>query len=496
MSLFGTRKAAPPFPSTASLRTAPTVVGKRERIGYALGDTGFNFLFDMGQLYLLIFFTDQLRLNPAVAGSVFLVAKIWDAFADLTVGSWVDNRRRIGKRGRLRAFMFWGTIPLALTLIATFWVPDFDITGRTIWAFAIYMVFGTVYAIANIPYGSLISVMTTNPQERSVLASLRQAGGSLGLLIATVAFWPIVNAFGEGHRETGYLVAVTAFAIAGSALVFFSYSSVRERYTQDMVGSAADKETRVPLRVQFATLAKNRPLIGLCVANLVVFSAFNLRLAVQVYFATYVLRDTWALSFIGLFSIACVFPGVAIVPFLTRRLGKRATYIVGCSIWFVADLLALFFVHDTMSFVVLSCFAFFGSALPNSLNWAMISDCVEYGELKSGFRNQALTYSAFTWFRKVSQALAGFIPGVVLAAVGYQADVQNQSAEALLGIRVLMFGYPLVMCVIAILAILFIYNLTDHRFLEIASELEKRRLGDGKTGQQPSAVPTDAEGAQ
>lgn len=489
MSTFGTRKTTPPFPYTESIRNAPAVIGKRERIGYALGDTGFNFLFDMGQLYLLIFFTDQLGLNPAIAGSVFLVAKIWDAFADITVGSWVDNRRRIGKRGRLRAFMFWGTIPLALVSIATFINPGFDITGRTIWAFVIYMAFGTVYSIANIPYGSLMSVMTTNPQERSVLASLRQAGSSLGLLIATVAFWPIVNAFGEDHKGTGYLVAVGAFAIVGSALVFFSYSSVHERYTQDNAGRAAAEQTRAPLRVQYATLAKNRPLIGLCVANLVIFSAFNLRLAVQVYFATYVLKDTWALSFIGLFSIACVFPGVAIVPLLTRRIGKRATYIVGCSIWFIADLLALFVVHDTVSFVVLSCFAFFGSALPNSLNWAMVSDCVEYGEWKSGFRNQALTYSAFTWFRKVSQALAGFIPGVVLAAVGYTAAAKNQSEEALLGIRGLMFGYPLVMCIIAILAMLFIYNLTDRRFLNIAGELEQRRERTGSSTQAPNTEP-------
>lgn len=150
---------------------------------------------------------------------MFLVAKIWDAFADLTVGGWVDNRRRIGKRGRFRAFLFWGTIPLALTLVATFWVPDFELTGRTIWAYVIYMVFGTVYAIVNIPYGALIPAMTTNPQERSVLGSFRQGGGTMGLLVATVAFWPIVHASGE-DTQTGHLVAVSIFAVLGSVLIF------------------------------------------------------------------------------------------------------------------------------------------------------------------------------------------------------------------------------------------------------------------------------------
>jgi glycoside/pentoside/hexuronide:cation symporter, GPH family len=456
---------------------APKVLSLREKLGYASGDVGFNFLFDMGQLYLLIFFTDQLGLNPAVAGTVFLVAKIWDAFADMTIGGWVDNRRKIGKRGRFRAFLFWGTIPLALTLIATFYVPNFEITGRTIWAFVIYIVFGSAYSLVNIPYGALIPAMTTNPQERSVLASLRQGGSTLGLLVATVAFLPIVNAFGDDNRQTGYLVAVTAFAIAGSAIIFYCYNNVRERYTPDTEAAEVGETevVRIPLREQFATLLKNRPLIGLCAANLVVFSAFNVRLAVQVYFARYVLQDTGVISLIGLFSIACVFPGVAIMPYLTRRIGKRYTYIVGCAIWFAADTVAFFIVHDPTSFVILSCFSFFGSALPNSLNWAMVSDCVEYGEWKSGFRNQGLTYSAFTWFRKLSQAVAGFVPGIVLGAVGYVANAKTQSAATLFSIRALVFLYPLAMCLIAIAAILFIYNLTEDRYLGITAELAERR---------------------
>lgn len=450
----------------------PKVLSLREKIGYACGDVGFNFLFDMGQLYLLMFFTDQLGLNPAIGGSVFLVAKIWDAFADITVGTWVDNRKNLGKRGKYRAFLFWGTVPLALLLIATFHVPGFSLTGRTIWAFAIYMIFGTSYSIANIPYGSLIPAMTRNPQERSVLASLRQGGGNLGLLIATVAFWPIVNAFGDDMQK-GYMVAVTVFAVAGSCMIFFCYSSVKERYVED-AAKAKKPKAKAPLRQQYAQLFTNRPLIALCLANLFVFSAFNVRLAVQVYFARYILHDTWALSYLGLFSIACVFPGVIIMPWLTKKIGKRNTYVLGCLIWFIADVFAFFAVHSTVTLVVFSCFAFFGSALPNSLNWAMVSDCVDYGEWKSNLRNEALTYSAFTWFRKLSQAIAGFIPGLVLGLVGYVANAEIQTDSTIFGIRALMFIYPLVMCALAMIMIHFVYNLTDERFVEIMTELDDR----------------------
>jgi len=153
------------------------VLSLREKLGYGSGDVGFNLLFDVGQLYLLKFFTDALGINPAIAGTVFLVAKIWDAFADVAIGTWVDNRTKFGKRGKYRAFIFYATIPLALTTIATFQVPNFSLTGRTIWAFGIYMVFGSIYSLANIPYGALVPAITRNLQERAVLSSLRQGGG-------------------------------------------------------------------------------------------------------------------------------------------------------------------------------------------------------------------------------------------------------------------------------------------------------------------------------
>lgn len=445
----------------------------REKLGYAMGDTGFNFLFDMGQLYLLKFMTDIMGLNPAIAGSVFLVAKVWDAFADVAVGSWIDNSKHNGRFGRYHSFIMWATVPLALILIANFTAPDFSITGKTVSAYALYMIFGTVYSIANIPYGSLIPTMTNDPQERSVLSSLRQGGSTLGLLIATVAFMPIVNQFSD--KQHGFTVAVCVFAALGCAIVYIMCFLVKERYVpappSEQVGE------KIPVAKQFALLLHNRPLLGLCAANLFIFSAFNVRLAVQVYFAEDVLHDNWALSYLGLFSIACVFPGVAIVPWLTKRIGKRKTYMLGAAIWLIADFIAFFAVHNTVLLVIFSCFAYFGSALPNSLNWAMVADCVEYGEWKTGVRNQALTYSSFTWFRKVSQALAGFIPGVVLAWTGYVANAAEQSSTTLLGIRGLMFGYPLVMSILTIVSIALIYNLTDDRFVEITSELDERKSG-------------------
>lgn len=453
-----------------------------ERLGYGTGDVGYNFLFDMGQLYLLKFMTDGLGLNPAIGGTVFLVAKIWDGFADMAVGTWIDNKRKPGRFGRYKSFILYSVIPLALLLIANFTVPELSLTGKTIWAYVAYIIFGTVYSIGNVSYGSMVPAMTRDPQERAVLSSIRQGGSNLGLLIATVAFMPIVNIF--SNQRHGYTVAVTCFAIAGVALICFMCSSVTERYTHEATSASAPSEVKVPLRTQFKLLLHNRPLIGIAFANLFSFSAFNVKLAMQVFFTQYILHDQWALSYLGLFSIGCVFPAVAVAPWLSKKIGKRNTYILGCAIWFVADAIAFFAVHSTLALVIFSCFAYFGSGLPTSLNWGMVSDCVEYGEYKSDVRNEALTYSAFTWFRKISQAAAGFIPGAVLATVGYVANAENQSEGALLGIRSLMFVYPLVMCVLTIIMMKFVYNLPDDKVRAIIKKLDDRRDGQASSAEE------------
>ncbi|MDR1667543.1 MAG: MFS transporter [Bacteroidales bacterium] len=442
------------------------VVSFKEKIAYGLGDVGNNFLFDMGQIYLLKFYTDSLGLPAKTAGLVFLITKLWDGFADLSVGTWIDNRRKIGKRGKFRPFMLYAAIPLSLMTIVSFTTPDFSLTGRTIWAFATYMIFGTIYSIFNIPYGSMIPAMTRDAVERSDLASFRWAGANTGLLLTTVGFMPIVMFF--DNMQTGYIVAAAVFAFAGLALQLTCYAQVKERYVD------TTPKVKAPITAGFPSLFRNSPLLVLCLVNLFTFSAFNVKLAVQAYYCQYSLHDISIMPYMGFFSIGCVFIGVAIVPLLVRRIGKKATYIAGSVIWAVADLAAWFLAGDTLTFIILACVAFFGTSFINTLNWALVSDAVEYGEWKTGKRAEGLVYSFFTFSRKFSQALAGFIPGVVLAAVGYMPN-REQTAEALAGIKGLMFIYPGVLAIVTFIVMALCYKLSDRKYNEIIAELNERK---------------------
>jgi len=440
----------------------------KEKIAYGLGDVGNNFLFEMGQIFLLILYTDSLKLPPVTAGLVFLVTKIWDAFADISIGTWIDNRKNIGKRGKFRPFMLYAAVPLALMTVVSFTTPNFSLTGRTIWAFATYMTFGTVYSIFNIPYGSMIPAMTRDVVERADLASLRWAGATTGLLLTQVGFLHIAALFDS--MQTGFMVAAATFALAGLGLQLYCYANVKERYTV-----VKPKIEKGAILKDYKSLFKNTPLLVLCLVNLLTFSAFNVKLGVQVYFCQYTLHNKLIASTTGGFAFGCTYIGILLVPVLVRRYGKKATYILGAAIWAVADLLAWFFANTQVTFIFFACLAFFGTSFINTLNWALISDVVEYGEWKTGNRSEGLIYSSFTFFRKLSQAIAGFVPGIVLAWVGYVANTE-QTPRALEGIRGLIFIYPSVLAIVTFIVMYFSYKLTDSRAKEIIAELNERRL--------------------
>lgn len=461
--------------------TFPRVLTLKEKFGYAAGDLGNNFLFEMGQLYLLKYFTDVIGLPAITAGSVFLVAKIWDAFADIGVGTAIDHRKNIGKRGRFRPFILWSTLPLGLLLIANFTVPDFSLTGREIWSYVTYILFGTVYSISNIAYGSMQPTMTKNSVERSMLAGWRTIGSNFGVLISTVAFMPIVLILPT--EKIGYSVAAAAFAISGVACQLFCYFCIKEHYEDEKTrlkameaeeGTGENKGFRgfKEIMKSYGAVFKNGPLLILCLSNLFTFSAFNVKQAVQFYFAQYVLHNITIISYMTFFTMGFAILASAMIPFFTKRIGKKYTFILGCLIWAVSDGIGYFLTNSAITFTIFTSISYFGNGLISGLNWALISDVVEYGEWKTSVRSEGIVYSSYTYFRKLSQAAAGVVPGIVLATVGYIPN-QAQTAQALGGIRGLVFIYPVVMAALTVILML-IYPLTEQKYGQIMIDLQER----------------------
>ncbi|ASS93051.1 glycoside-pentoside-hexuronide (GPH):cation symporter [Peribacillus simplex] len=449
-------------------KTAVTASKKltfKEKVSYGFGDIGNGLMFDMGQLYLLKFYTDVLGISAYWGGLVFLISKIFDAFADTSVGAFVDSRTNISKRGKFRPFILWGTVPLALMTVISFLAPDFSDNGKIVWAFITYMGFGLAYSIVNIPYGSLSAAMTQDPIDRASLGSFRAIGSQMALLISGMAVIPIVVQF--ANKEVGYIVAISVMVIFGILFHLICYHNTTENVIR------APKNEKVPLSTLFKALVSNRPLIVLCLAALFMITSSNIRNAVQLYYLEYNLKNPELMSILSFLSIGLAVVGSMFIPTMVKRIGKKNTFMLGLMVCIASDVLNFVLPTSTATFLTIFSLGNFGLSFALGLPWVMIADSIDYHEWNSGERTEGIVYSTYSFFRKLAQALAGFIPGVALGLIGYVPNIQ-QSADTLLGLKGLLFLAPAALNIIGLIILFFFYNLTDNLYSKIVADLKER----------------------
>ncbi|EOV6160954.1 MFS transporter [Enterobacter ludwigii] len=458
----------------------------REKCAYGMGDFGSNLMLCIGTLYLLKFYTDELGMPAFYGGIIFLVAKFFTAFTDMLTGVLLDSRRNIGARGKFRPFILYASVPVALVATAQFVATDFSLTVKTAIATLLFMMFGLCYSLMNCSYGAMVPAITKNPNERAQLAAWRQGGATVGLLLCTVGFMPIQALF-VSQPSLGYLVAALVFVIGGLFCMWWCYSGVKERYVE-----VTPDHHKPGILKSFCAIFRNPPLLVLCIANLCTLAAFNIKLAIQVYYTQYVLNDLHLLSWMGFFSMGCILVGVFLVPGAVKRFGKKPVYLGGLTLWAVGDVMNFLWGTSSLFFVLFSCMAFFGTAFVNSLNWALVPDTVDYGEWKTGIRAEGSVYTGYTFSRKISAALAGFLPGIMLTQIGYIPHAV-QSAGTLLGLRQLIFLWPCGLAIVAAITMGLFYKLNEARFAFIIEEIGKRKKQPAKppeltTNNKASAV--------
>jgi GPH family glycoside/pentoside/hexuronide:cation symporter len=406
-----------------------------------------------------------LGISAYWGGLVFLISKIFDAFADTSVGAFVDSRTNISKRGKFRPFILWGTVPLALMTVISFLAPDFSDNGKIVWAFVTYMGFGLAYSIVNIPYGSLSASMTQDPIDRASLGSFRAIGSQMALLISGIAVIPIVVQF--ANNEVGYIVAISVMAIFGILFHLICYHNTTENVIR------APKNEKVPLSTLFKALFSNRPLIVLCLAALFMITSSNIRNAVQLYYLEYNLKNPELMSILSFLSIGLAVVGSMFIPTMVKRIGKKNTFMLGLVVCIASDVLNFVLPTSTATFLTIFSLGNFGLSFALGLPWVMIADSIDYHEWNSGERTEGIVYSTYSFFRKLAQALAGFIPGVALGLIGYVPNIQ-QSADTLLGLKGLLFLAPAALNIIGLIILFFFYNLTENLYKKIVADLIER----------------------
>ncbi len=439
----------------------------KEKISYGFGDFGNGFMFDLGQAYLLKFYTDVCGIASVAAGGIFLFTKLFDAFMDPIAGTVIDSRKKVGKYGRFRPVMFISSIFLGILTVLTFITPNTSIHGRLIYGYVTYMLWGLMYSFTNVPYGSLGSVVTQDVQERSQLATFRQAGSLGSLLITGVVFMPIATSV--GNTRVGFAVAATIMSIIGILSFFITFKNTRE------VVEVKRSTEKVTARQLANAVFSNKPLLTVILMTIFSISAYNIKTAMMVYFCQYYLGNVKYMIIINFFSIGSSIVAIIFIPQLVKLLGKKRASVLGFAMSFIADGLNFILPVHLVSFTLLMAISFVGISIPNGITWAFVSDVIDYGHWHTGERREGITYAAFNFSRKIAQSIAGALSGFGLGLIGYVPNVR-QTAQTLLGIKGLLMLYPAIALVIAAIVIGILYGLSDKKFEEIVADLQ-----NGKT---------------
>jgi GPH family glycoside/pentoside/hexuronide:cation symporter len=443
----------------------------REKVFYGFGDFGNGFMFDLGQSYLTKFFVDTCGISAGAVAGIFSLTKIFDAFMDPLAGSIIDSRKA-GKSGKFRPVMMISSILLALLTVITFTMPHMAISSKIIYGYATYMAWGVLYSFTNVPYGSLASVMTRDVEERSQLATFRQAGSLGSQLIVGVAFVPILMMF--GNPRVGYPIAAAIMAVIGVISFFLCFSNTKEHVVVNRTGKYEKATAKDYLKVVFT----NKPLICVILMQLFTISAMNTNNGMMIFFCQYNLGNIKLQPEVNGIMIGCSVLGIFSIPFLVKMFGKKKTAMIGFVVGIVANGLNFIMPTDATTFTILVTIGYVALAIPNGITWAFVSDAIDYGHWHTGIRKEGVTYAAFNFSRKIAQSIAALVSAGVLGLTGYVANA-HQSAETLLGIKGAMTLYPAVALALAAIILGILYNLPDDKYIEVAKDLQEGRWENG-----------------
>lgn len=457
-----------------------------EKVGYSLGDTAANFVFQTMLVFQLSFYTDAFGISAAAAATLFLVVRVVDAFFDFSMGAIADRTNT--RWGKFRPWVLWTALPFGVLGYLAFMTPDFGTTGKLVYAYVTYTMLMVLYSMNNIPYSALSGVMTSDIAERTSLSSYRFVFAMLGAFAIQAIAPHMLTVFGTNDDGTvnyarGYQVTMGIFAVLSVIFFVITFATTKERVHPD----PSQKST---VGQDLRDLGRNGPWIALFALTVFVFITLAMRGSVMKYYFDYYLtshslfgRDLDEDPVLGIFNAFGLFNALGLITTivaiffskpLAMRFGKRNTFIAGLLLTTIVT--AVFYVIPphavgaafAVEMVRQACY---GITIP--LLWAMMADVADYSEWKNGRRATGIAFSGIVFGLKVGLGFGGAISGWLLAQYGYVPNAA-QSARALDGIRLTASIYPAIPFAVGV-GCLFFYAINKQLNIRIAEELDERR---------------------
>ena len=449
--------------------------GMKDRIGYMFGDFGNDFTFILSSTFMLKFYTDVMGMSAAVVGLVMMLARFVDAFTDVTMGQIVD-RSKPTKDGKFRPWIkrMCGPVAIASFLIYQSGFANMPYAFKLVWLIVTYLLWGSIfYTSINIPYGSMVSAVSSDPTDRASLSTWRTIGATLaGLVIG--AGTPLVayvtvdgNPVLSGSRMT---IIAGVFSVCAIICYLLCFKLVRERVP------VPANDQKLDLIALGKSLITNRALLGIIVAAILLLLAMLGMQGMTGYVFPNFYKNTSAQSAVSLLaSLAALAICAPLASKFAAKFGKKEMSIVSCLFGAISFLICLI-VHpeNVWVYVLFYVIAFIGIGFFNTVIWAMITDVIDDAEVKNGIREDGTIYAVYSFARKLGQAFSSGMVGGLLSMVGYTPKTAFDPAVTE-GIFKISCIVPIIGLAAVALALLFIYPLNKKRVEANVAELARRR---------------------
>ena len=452
--------------------------GMLDKLSYAAGDFGCNMSFALKGT-LTIYWTQFMGVNQMGMAGLLLLVQIWDAINDPVIGSMVDADRRHYKRNKFLAYINVGAIGLTVAGACCFLpFPGMPELVKTILFVAGYVIWDAFYTVANVPYGSMMSLITDDPVQRSQLSTFRSAGSMIANLV-TGSLLPVLI-YDASNNLLGERVFWIALIMGGIGLLFFQFMIRTTVIRVDTEVKTGEEMPKFNVVKAMGAFIRNRAAVGASLAGMSGFiGMYGAQTAVTVMFQSY-FKNARISGVVGMLSMFGVFIFMPFATTITKKIGKKEGCTIGAVVACLAYVLmfALPITPDGKGmalYVLCQVIAMIGNGYSSCVTWALIADAIDYEEWKLGTRNEGTTYALYSFFRKVAQGLGPSLGLVAATAVGYNATLgPDQPAQIATNLRYLVPGMYLVGTVLGLIAYGLIYNVDRKTLDQMNADLEAR----------------------
>lgn len=446
-----------------------------DKLGYMFGDFGNDFTFILSSTFLMKFYTDVMGVSAGIVGVMMMVARIVDAFTDVTMGQIVD-RSRPTEKGKFTPWLrrMCGPVAVASVLMYAVWFKDMPMAFKIFWMFLTYLLWGSVcYTGINIPYGSMASAISENAKDRQELSSWRTIGATLANMVIGVVL-PMFVYYVDAEGNT--VLSGNNMAIAGVICSICAVICYLLCYNLTIERVKIEKETEKFNLIHLVKyLVSNRALIGIIVAAIMLLlSQLTLSGMGQYIYPNY-FGSKEALSTANMITAVLTIILAFVLPSFVDKVGKKELAIFGGVVGSVA-LIAAFLVHTDNLAVWIGFYAvaYFGIAFFNVVCWAMITDVIDDAEVRTGKRSDGTIYAVYSFARKLGQAASSGLTGGLLTLIGYSKETAFDP-DVVNGIYNITCIVPAAGFILLSLALAFIYPLNRKKVAQNVEYLKKKR---------------------